>query len=228
MRFTLSLLSVVLFFILCARPSDGARPVRERPNPGDFGIRAINIVGSGCPAGTAHASVAPANDAFTVIFDDFVTQVQPGTRNAKSRCVVHVKMNVPNGWSYSLSSVDFRGFVSLEAGVNAKQKAIYKVAGENLSNADTNENNDDNAGNNTSETDWNGPFEDTFAVRDLPRTGAAQWSECGNDTSKRKNVRIITKITVRNPPPGNQAASGFLAMDSIDGEVFHVQWKRCP
>ncbi len=210
MRNTLSWSLGILVVLLAARPSIGAGPVHERPDT--FGIDGITIQGDECPGGAA-TDVSTDREAFTVIFSNFLAQVDPTTHQAKAKCKVTLKMNVPAGWSYAVTSVDFRGFVSLEPGVTATKQTRYHMAAQGK----------DKTPERGPVFTWNGPFEEDFAVRDIGDLTEPYWSRCG----KGKVFQISTDVTLTNPN-GNAAASGFLALDSIDGQVFPVQWRHCP
>ena len=104
-----------------------ASAAAQGPDPSQTYIAGLTYGGSGCPAGTVASSFATDRKTFTMIFDSFVASSGTGvaiTENRKN-CQINVDMYYPQGWSYSIVSVDYRGYASLPAGVTATQKATY-------------------------------------------------------------------------------------------------------
>ena len=97
------------------------------PNPSQTYIAGLTYGGTGCPPGTVASSFSPDRTTFTMIFDSFIASSGPGVPVTDSRknCQINVDMRYPSGWSYSIVSVDYRGYASLPAGVSATQKATY-------------------------------------------------------------------------------------------------------
>lgn len=102
------------------------------PDPNDVYIQTFVYAGSGCPAG----SVANATDAtktvLTLLYDNYVAQIGPGTQPADHRknCQINLEVHYPGGWQFSLFSVDYRGFEDLDSGVTGMQVATYYFSGE--------------------------------------------------------------------------------------------------
>jgi Domain of unknown function (DUF4360) len=209
-RMRISVSSALGFTILlsAARLTGEERPPHPDANE-PVGIQVVTYEGDGCT--TATPVITDDKEAFTLIFDDFITSVQPGgARKTKRKCKVTLQVTVPKGWTYALSSVDFRGYAMLEAGVSARQLNTYHIQGEGPERSVS--------------LDTRGPLDDTFAVRDVGGPVVQpQFARCG----KGKFVKITTDVTVERPP-GDNVSSGFLALDSVDGQVYHMLWKRCP
>ncbi len=178
------------------------------PGPG-IAIEQLTYSGNGCPPGSTVLDVSPDGEAFTVIFSTMVVEVVPGVaaQPQKLKCKLHAKVNVPAGWSYAISNVDFRGFVALEPGVTAAEEARYHMSGESPES--------------TKALTWAGSVEEDFNVRDVGAASPIYWSKCG----KGKNLMIATEIRISNQ--GHPDASGFMVLDSIDGQIYHLLWKRC-
>ena len=68
---------------------------------------------------------------------------------------------------------------------------------------------------------WHGAFEDDFNVRDLGASSPPLFSRCG----KGKNLQIRTQLDVDNH--ANPTGQGVVAIDSVDGEVYHLVWQSC-
>jgi hypothetical protein len=123
------------------------------------------------------------------------------------KCRLHAKVRIPSGWQYALSSTDFRGFVFLEPGLSAEQSASYHMSGESPET--------------TKVATWSGPTEEDYNLRDVGDAAPVYWSRCG----KGKNLMITTEVSMTNH--GNPASTGYLVADTIDGEIFHLLWRRC-
>jgi hypothetical protein len=174
-----------------------------------IGIEQLTYNGNGCPPGSTVVDVSPDGEAFTVIFSTMVAEVAPGAdaTHQKLKCKLHAKVRVPQGWSYAISSVDFRGFVALEPGVTASEQAKYHMSGESPET--------------TKALTWNGAVEEDFNVRDVGGASPVYWSRCG----KGKNLMITTELNISNQ--ARPDASGFMVVDTVDGQVYHLLWKRC-
>jgi hypothetical protein len=109
-----------------------APPPPTLPNPNDVFIRGFTYAGSGCPAGSVANATDATKQVLTLLYDDYVAQIGPGTAPSDTRknCAINLDIHYPNGWQYSLFSVDYRGFVGLDKGVTGQQVATYYFAGQ--------------------------------------------------------------------------------------------------
>jgi hypothetical protein len=197
---------LAIVFSIVAVAFAGAAP--PAPPAGSVTIDGVEYSGEGCPAGTASIAVSDDRLAFTVIFSAFTAELESGgAPTIRRKCKLHAKVTIPRNWQYALTSVDFRGFVSLESGVKATEQATYHMSGESPTT--------------TAAVTWPGPMSDDFAMRDVGDAAPVLWSRCGQG----RNLMITTDLLVDNK--GNPQGSGLLTMDSIDSEIFHLQWKRC-
>ena len=95
--------------------------VNGQPNP-SYG-------GSGCPAGSARAVVAPDLKSFTMIFDKYVVNAAGSNSLDRKNCQILINFEFPQGWSYSIARMDYRGFYNLSAGTYGSQQALYYFQG---------------------------------------------------------------------------------------------------
>ena len=175
-------------------------------------IAGISYAGSGCPAGSVAESLSADLQAFTLIFDKYYAEVGPHTAFSQKRknCQINVDLNFPQGWSYTVTQVDYRGYAYLEPGVSGLQKATYYFQGQ-LPSA--------NQG-----SEFYGPFEGDYHARDTVGFGANVWSPCG----ARRSLNINSQVRLDNRQ--NPSASGLLTTDSVDGTFetkLTLQWRRC-
>lgn len=175
-------------------------------------VRSISYAGSGCPAGSVAQNVAPDLQAFTLLFDSYIAEAGPGVsaREKRKNCQINIDLAFPQGWSYSIFTVDYRGYVSLEPRTTAMQKSSYYFQG-NRATANL-------------QTTMKGPVDKDYQIRDTLGLSAMVWSPCGASRS----LNINSQIRVDNTR--NRRGFGLITLDSIDGQVEHVygiKWKRC-
>lgn len=175
-------------------------------------IRSINYAGTGCPAGSVSQNVSPDLQAFTLLFDEFVAEVGPGVSLGKGRrnCQIAVDLDFPSGWSYSVATLDYRGYVNLESGVVADQSAAYYFQGQGAT-ARLN-------------TPMYGPVSRDYQIRDTLGLAAQVWAPCG----MQRALNINTQIRL-SAQPGRR---GLITTDSIDGQMktlyrYGLTWQRC-
>ncbi len=180
--------------------------------PSSVRVRNISYAGSGCPAGTVAQNLASDFSAFTLLFDQYAAEVGPGVPFSLKRknCQLNIDLEVPSGWSYTLFSVDTRGYVALQPGVSAIQQSTYYFQGQ-LQSARL-------------RTTMVGPLDQNYSARDQLGLGSVVWSPC----SAVRSLNINTEVRADNS--FNPAGQGMITIDSIDGDfklVYGLRWKRC-
>lgn len=198
--------------IMLATSAHGALAA-DSPNPDQVYIKRITYSGSGCPSGSVASNLSNDAKAFTLLFDSYLAEAGPGIPNgmANSRCRIVVDLKVPQGWSYTLFTVDYRGYMSLDPGVVATQNSSYWFQSTP----------DDVL---ALSSDYYGPVDKDYFISDTVDIDELVWSPCG----KSRALNLETKIKVSNDSaPDN---SGFITVDSIDGELAHIygiKWIKC-
>jgi hypothetical protein len=148
--------------------------------------------------------------AFTLLFDSYVAEAGPGMplSLARKNCQIAVDLRFPQGWSYSIFTVDYRGYARLDPGTSGQQVSSYYFSGQSKT------------GN--LRTTYYGPAERDYQIRDTLGIDALVWSPCGVNRALNMNTQVRVSAT------GRQRA--LMTIDSIDGELKHVygiQWRRC-
>jgi hypothetical protein len=163
--------------------------------------------GSGCPAGSVDASITNDGEQLFVGFDSFVAQTVPGGPTLdRKNCQLRVKFQFDPAWSFSIVSVDYRGFAGLLKGVLGEQQSTYFFAGQPP------------MGDAFAKTRLIGPFYQDYARRD--DVGLLVFSPCGpteHDLVINAQVRVLGK-------------EGLMTVDSITNKVQHtynLKWKPC-
>jgi len=183
------------------------------PDPNQVFIRNITANGSGCPIGSVGSDISPDAKAFTLTFSDYQAEMGPGIPLSESRknCQVSVAMNIPQGWSYTLLKVDYRGFATLDPGVIGQQRSTYYFQGASGRT---------NSG--SLFTNMYGPYSKDFIVSDDIEIQDLVWSPCGVTRS----LNINTEVRLQGP----RGSRGYITQDSIDGELtqtYLISWRRC-
>ncbi len=163
--------------------------------------------GSGCPAGSASASVSPDGSALSILFDSYAVEAGGSNpRVARKSCNLSIPVKVPNGMSVSLISADYRGFADLPAGTEARLDTEYFFGG--------------SRGPAYSQK-FNGRFSNTYLKRHQMAAVANVWSACGADV----NLRVNSGMTVRSN--GEAALATVDSADFNAGIQYHLQYRSC-
>ncbi|MFW7378633.1 MAG: DUF4360 domain-containing protein [Oligoflexus sp.] len=187
--------------------------------PNAFTIKNMTYNGTGCPLGTVANTISNDRRAFTLIYDSFVAEAGPGISLRESRkfCQLTMDIEAPSGWSFALSTFDYRGYAYLEPGVKAEQAATYYYQGANPGK-------DIKRSTTLAAQNAGDYFDDDYRFRDYVPVGDLSWSPCG------KQRALNVKAEVRLDNRSARSNSGLVTMDSTDGEfgVYHgLVWKRC-
>ncbi|MGH1554062.1 DUF4360 domain-containing protein [Streptomyces sp. NBC_01622] len=212
----LLLSGAVAALLATALPSaqHSSSPVFDDPPPDKIVINVATVNGSGCPQGTTAVAVSEDNTAFTVTYSAYLAQVGGNSDPTAFRknCQLNLVVHVPQGFTYAIASVDYRGFASLQRGASGAQKASYYFQGSS-STASKNH-------------PFNGPYDDNWQATDSTDWAQLVWAPCG----VQRNFNINTELRVAAGTSSSSAVS-FMTMDSTDGDistVYHMAWKECP
>lgn len=191
-----------------------ALPTNTDVPAGRVTIDVATVNGSGCPQGTAAVAVAADNTAFTVTYSEYLAQVGVGAEptDVRKNCQLNLDVHVPQGFTYAVAAVDYRGFAQLQDGAHGLQKASYYFQGS----AETAE----------QSHRLSGPYSDNWHTRDTTDYSALVWAACGAE----KNVNINSELRVSGGTSNTEESTSFITMDSTDADVstvFQLAWKRC-
>ncbi|KAI8892377.1 hypothetical protein BC833DRAFT_532964 [Globomyces pollinis-pini] len=188
----------------------GTIPIGGSPDPSQVHIKEITYGGTGCPPNSVSVAMSEDATTFTLIFDQFVAASGAGLgpKDNRKNCQVNVDLRYPQGFSYTVNTIDYRGYVNAPAGVTAVQKANYYFAGETAQIA--------------SETRFVGPVSKDYLTSNRIDLAAMVWSKCG--VVARGNVNAQVRLE------GDLTKSAQITVDSIDGKVkqiYGLSWKKC-
>ncbi|MGW5324643.1 DUF4360 domain-containing protein [Streptomyces sp. NPDC004014] len=204
----------VAALLTTALPAQSPSSVFDDPPPDKIVIDVATVNGSGCPAGTAAVAVSPDNTAFTVTYSDYLAQAGGNSDPTAFRknCQLNLVVHVPQGFTYAIASADYRGFLSLQPGATATQKASYYFQGSSNTAARTHP--------------FSGAYNDDWQATDQTDWAQLVWAPCG--VLRNFNINTELRVNAGSTSPGKVS---FMTMDSTDGDistVYHLAWKECP
>lgn len=166
--------------------------------------------GSGCPQGSASATLSPDFTALTILFDTYYATAGGDTGKVMDRktCNIAIPVHVPQGKSVSLFTIDYRGFNSIPRGAYATFNAEYFFAGVTGPRF---------------EKRWNGREENGYTLRHELPAEAVIWSRCGDDVT----LRVNSATMARTNREGDEVYSAVDTADISAGLIYHLRWKNC-
>ncbi len=183
------------------------------------GVQIIDSVisGDGCLAGQVRGQLSPDKKELSFLFDNFITEsgTPVAPRIDRKHCVIRMKIAIPENWSMSLASVDYRGFANVEEGGVAEHNAKYNL-------------NKDKAEATFSNMTIQGPFSDIYFHRYSLPPEQQSWSVC-----RARQVQLMIKISLSSlsaKQVGSKRPITLLTLDSLDTSTrqsFGVNWKPC-
>ncbi len=172
-------------------------------------VEQVTIRGSGCPEGTASATLSPDGKALSVLYSDFLVE---GSGSAEKTCQVVVRMRAPKGYKVHMARADLRGFNGLPAGARSRfETSIRFTDWRDWTQAQTFSQN------------FTGPLADDFFQ--ALATPYSKWGNCGG---MQFSIVLDTRFSLSNP----SAESALLSLDSSDimagpASVYHLGLESC-
>ena len=166
--------------------------------------------GTGCPQGSASASLSPDNQSLSILFDNYVAEAgnSTGRQFDRKSCNVSIPVHVPQGYSVSVFQVDYRGFNGLPAGGSSQFNVEYFFAG---------------ARGPSYSRRFYGALSSNYTVSNTLVASALIWSACGKDVNLRTNSNMLVTTN-------SNYDEAMATVDSVDigaNLIFHLQWRRC-
>jgi hypothetical protein len=193
--------------------AEGEGPVV--PNADEIYIRSVTYAGSGCPEQTVSQNISPDRKAVSFLFAEFLAEITAGMTEeeraiqGKKDCELTIDMQYPNGWTYSVASVDYRGFADFDDGVSAERRTTIKFG--------------DDAKHESFSSALISGFKGDFSFRDTFDVKEEVLAPCG--TVKPLIIRVEAELFAKDSD-----SSGFLSLDTLDGEMSHqfgIKWTEC-
>jgi hypothetical protein len=190
------------------QPPQQQPPQQQPPQqqlPANVTISIATVNGSGCPTGTAAVALSQDKKAFTVTYSQYT--VESGVASERN-CQLNMRVNVPGGYTYSVASVDYRGYAQLAGGTNGAVHGTYYFAGHSSSAYTTH--------------NINGPKSGNWQYTDQVAYQSQVWHPCG----EQRNLNANTRLTLSNA----SRSGSFISMDSTDvsfSTVYNLNWRSC-
>lgn len=107
-------------------------PQSTLPPKNQVEIEEITYGGTGCPENTAQGLISKDRSTITLSFDAYLVQSGESAPASDRRkfCQLQMKLKYPGGFQYSILGADFRGYASLDTGVNGTAQTTYYFSGQ--------------------------------------------------------------------------------------------------
>jgi len=167
--------------------------------------------GTGCPAGTASATLTGDGSVLSVLFDQFTVEAgnTTGRRIDRKNCSLRIPVNVAGNYQVSILAFDYRGFVAIPWGGQAVFDASYAYVGQQYPVR-------------FSKTFGSG-LNQNYSVKNELISTATSWSPCGRTVMLEVNasMRAMSNSSMQ------QTMASVDSMDVSAGLLYQVQWRRC-
>lgn len=167
--------------------------------------------GTGCPAGSASATLTPDGSVLSVLFDQFTVEAgnTTGRRIDRKNCSLRIPVNVGQGYQVALLAFDYRGFAAIPFGAQAVFDASYSYIGQPMPVR-------------FSKTFGGGTNQNYSVQNDLIST-TMTWSPCGRQVmlEASASMRVMSNSSMQ------QTIASIDSVDVTAGLLYKVQWRRC-
>jgi hypothetical protein len=202
------IITALVSTVLVAAPPATAQTARTTAQ--DVEIAEIVPNGSGCPAGTANASVLGGNQ-FQVTYDSFAVGMPEGSSTGLTEkfCQLRLTLNVPAGKQIAINDATYRGYLSLGTRTVARLRTLFYFT--------------QSAGSVVEDpmevrTLASSPGEKDWKVTSTPEAKA--WSRCGGTFFFNAKGRLTLNST-------GQHTSSYLTMDTTNSTVYTYNMRSC-
>lgn len=182
------------------------------PPPGSVYVEQARMTGEGCPEGTSAVNIAPDAGAFTVLFGAYVATAGAGTGTVADRksCAINLILHVPQGWTFALTAVDFRGFADLTQWARGQEQSLVAYPPRSIYTR-------------LATLDLAGPIRTDYLHHiDTPARNRI-YAPC---LGASRNLLLNTTMGVST----QRNATALMTVDSVDGVVTHryaLSWRPC-
>lgn len=182
----------------------------DLPDPSQAYVEAFSGAGSGCAPGTATAAMSSDKKSLTVQLAKFQLESgrQLGQTRKESSCFLQLRMHVPAGYAFSISSVDTKGNLTLDAKSRANVRTEFRWGHSPVGLTPMAQE--------SSRSSQNQGY--LIAMQD--RTPAPTWSSCSS-TSQAMTLRTTLAVAGNND---------YITVNPVDASLtqkYRINWRRC-
>jgi|GEM_PF-1362166 len=175
-------------------------------------MKEISFAGTGCSSANTAASISPDGQALTVFFNEFSVASDGSQKRLTTQrryCDLNIKLEAPQGWSYAIMGVDYRGYAALNARSTVGLTTSVKT---------------DTRGWKSLKTSYfRGPLADEYLENKNMSVDTSSWSPC---LARKRYLKLRTVVDLWSAARN----ADLFTIDSIDGELsqkFNIQWRQC-
>lgn len=208
---------IAFFAVLTAEVTLAQAPAGTR-------IEFVTTRGRGCQNGEVAVSIAPDGRSFSVLMDNYKAEATASMTLEKRSCILEIGISAPRGWSYSLLSADYRGYVQAEAGTQVSHQVLYSFDGSRPRNENPGFENSQGRYSFKQQV-FNGPRVEEYFIRNEIDPRVSLWSPCSPGTAQ--PLVIETFLIARAYSRG---ALAEISLDTVDGAIeqqFTWNWRQC-
>ena len=166
--------------------------------------------GNGCANGSARATVSPDGQAISILFDRF-TGFAGGTSGLDTErvnCDIAIPVQVPQGYSVAVFTIDYRGYALVPQGGRLRFSADYFFAGRSSRRYSK---------------DYLGPINDNYIFSNELRADLDVWSACGASVILRTQANMVLETNNRR----DEIQASVDSIDIQSGITYNFQYRRC-
>lgn len=166
-----------------------------------------------CPAGDYSVVNSPDGSTLSILFDKFVITTTAGSSGVynKISCIIHVPLNLPDGYSLGVYRVDYRGFAHTSSNQTSALFVDYTFGARNKGRS--------------YHRKINGPHDGDFLFTENIGAGLMKRVGCGEEAVLDVTAALALDTTV-------QPGEAMVALDSVDGApkgglIYRFDLKKC-
>lgn len=190
--------------------------------PDRVNVRGLRAHGQGCPIGSASAVIAPDNQSFSLLLDEYMAQADSSRPTARRDCDIELDLDVPSGWAFALVQADYRGFVDIPAGALATHRVVYA-----FEQVRSRPGYQDGRGFEFKGTEFRGPQSRDYLIQNTLDIGSAPRSGCSMGGVQTLYMNTLLTARLMNA----RGQTSLITLDSVDGVVasqtYQFAWFRC-
>lgn len=123
--------SVLIAMLVSPAAAASASPVTTAPDAAASATASIGTIavrGTGCSNGSYQVIVAPAREAFTATFSEFVVSAE-SVAAIRKNCLFAIDLQPPSGYAYKTVGAAVRGWTELPAGITLREHTTVYFQG---------------------------------------------------------------------------------------------------